>query len=193
MPLKLYLRLLVDKKNKIKTSIDWKLKFGKARVSWDMRKTRGRKEKKENIDRVEDGMDREPRRRKEKRIIMSSGLLSATSVAATMETSLKKKCPRSHRGIRLLHWVNRHQCCQAMEGLRCSGRKEKQRKWVRRGKTKKWPEDLKTDIRDDLRVCVGGNECLSVVCNYLNLLCAAAQHPHHRPAPPTHSFFPSFQ
>lgn len=42
---------------------------------------------KANINRVEDGMDREPRRRNEKRIIMCLGLLSATSVAVTMETS----------------------------------------------------------------------------------------------------------
>lgn len=59
------------------------------------------------------------------------------------------------------------------------------------GGNKKWPWDIKADIRDNLRVCVGGNDCLSVMCNYLNLLRATAQHPHHRPAPPT-SFQVSF-
>lgn len=44
-----------------------------------------------NSSRAGDGMDREAQRRNEKRIIMCSGLLSATSAAATMETSLKKK------------------------------------------------------------------------------------------------------
>lgn len=60
------------------------------------------------------------------------GVLAGSVCGSYHGNVIKKRCPRSHRGIRLLHYVNKHTRRQTgprdwLGGVRDDGRKKKRR------------------------------------------------------------------